>query len=51
MTVQRVDYLYNFLPQGGYFKAQIIRLPESFTGETHLANTIAKELNKGIYLT
>ena len=51
MTVQRIDYLYNFLPQGGYFKAQLIRLPETFSGETHMANAIAKELNKGVYLT
>lgn len=51
MTVQRIDYLYNFLPQGGYFKAQLIRLPETFSGETHMANSIAKELNKGVYLT
>lgn len=50
MTVQRIDTMANFQPQGGYFKGQLIRLPASFNGSTHVAGQIANELYKGVYL-
>lgn len=49
MRVGAVGTLRDFLPNGGYFKATPIRL--SIQDDFHLANTIAEELSKGVYLT
>lgn len=49
MTVQRIDYLYNFVPQGGYFKGQLIRL-DGVKDDFHAINALAKEVLLGFYL-
>ncbi len=49
MTIMRIDNIRKFVGnEESYIKAKLIR--GSFPGETHLSNTIADELNMGVYL-
>lgn len=55
-TIGRVDTLENnimnkplYMSQPGYFKGQLIRL-QDFNEDSHLANAIAGELYKGVYI-
>jgi hypothetical protein len=49
MTVQRIDNLINYLPQGGYFQGQLVRL-ETVKDDFHIINALAKEIRLGFYL-
>lgn len=49
MTVDTIDNPYNYISGSNcYFKGQLIRI-ENIDDEFHVVNTIAGELNKGIY--
>lgn len=49
MTVMRVSEASQFIGRDGYFKAQLIRL-EGIGDDHHIVNSIAAELNKGVYI-
>ena len=49
MTIQAIDNLVNYkTTDSSYFKGQLIRI-ENIPDDFHVVNTIAKELNQGIY--
>lgn len=48
MTVMKIDTLSNY--SEGYFKGKLIQVG-NIADDYHVANTIASELNKGVYLT
>lgn len=51
MTIGRIDTIINYTsttPQ--YIQANIIRFPELLAIDTHIANEIASELRKGVFI-
>ena len=51
MTVMRIGQITNFIqPDRTYIKGKIVRFPNSFTEDTHVANIISKEINTGVYI-
>lgn len=50
MTIMRIDKIKNFiLPETSYIKGKLIRL-ESIYDDFHMINSVADELNKGVFL-
>jgi outer membrane lipoprotein SlyB len=44
------SWTYNGIESKGYIKGRLIRIPEIIGEDLHVANTIANELNKGIFI-
>lgn len=44
------SWSYNGIESKGYIKGQLIRIPEAIGEDLHVVNTIANELNKGIFI-